>query len=145
MLDDVERRAFLVQPARKHPLPANPGLFDVELDERPGQPIILPRRARVAGAQPNHRVAVADRLPGPERDVADDAVALVEQAQHRDALAHRSHPRDRLDRLGRVDRHGIGAIDRLVGVAAAAIAPRAKRHERQQDKTADQDYSGFHA
>jgi hypothetical protein len=30
-------------------------------------------------------------LPGPHRQVADDAVALVEKPDHRDALPHRGH------------------------------------------------------
>jgi hypothetical protein len=122
MLDDVERRAFLVQPARKHALPRAAWLLYVELDEGTGEPLILPRRGRVARAQADHRVAEANRLAGFQRDVADDAVALVEQPEHRDPLGHRRDPRDRLDRARRVDRHRIGAIGRLAGVTRAAIA-----------------------
>ena len=145
MLDDVERWAFLVQPTRKDPFPAPAGLFDIKLDERPGQALIVPRRGCVASAQANHGVAETDRLTGPQRDVADDAVALVEQSEHRNTLAHRGHPRDSVDRLGGVHGHGIGAIDRLAGVVATAIAARTKRDQGQQDKSTDQDYSGFHA
>ena len=145
MLDDVERRAFLVQPARKDPFPAHPRLFDVELDERPGEAVIFPRRGRIAGAQADHGVAEADRLSGLERDVADDAVALVEQPKHRDALAHRSHARHRCHGLGHVDGDGIGTIDRLLGVTRELIAARDERRQRQQDEAARQDYSGFHA
>ena len=145
MLDDVERRAFLVQPARKYPLPAPARLFDVELDERPREPFILPRRGCVARAQAHYGVAEADRLARPQRDIADDAVALVEQPEHRHALAHRGYPRNWLDRLGCVHGHRIGAIDRLVGILRATIAARAKRDQSQQDETRDQDYSGFHA
>ena len=145
MLDDVERRAFLVQPAREDPLPAPVGLGNVELDERPGQPFILPRRAGIAGAQTDHRIAHADRLAGLERDIADDAVALVEQPEHRDSLAHRGHPRHRLDRPGHVDGHGIGTVDRLVTVAGAPVAACAQRHHSEKEKARSQDYSGFHA
>ena len=145
MLDDVERWAFLVQPARKDPFPAPAGLFDIKLDERPGEALIVPRRGCIAGAQADHGIAETDRLAGPQRDVADDAVALVEQPEHRDAFAHRGYAGNRLNRLRGVHGHGIGAIDRLAGIVATAIAARTKRDQRQQDKSADQDYSGFHA
>ncbi len=81
MLDDVERRAFLVQPARKDPLPVAIGPAHVELDEGAGQPLGFPRRGGVAGAKPDQRVLGADRLARLEREIADDAVALVEQAR----------------------------------------------------------------
>ena len=145
MLDDVERRAFLIQPARKYPFPDSAGLLDVKLDEGPGQPFILPRRGRVARPQAHHRVAETDRLPRLQRDVADDAVALVEQAEDGDALAHRGDAGHRLDRARNVDRHRIGAVDRLLGLGREPVAPRAQRQQRQQDKAGRADYSGFHA
>ena len=144
MLDHVERRAFLVQPARKDPLARPVRLRDVELDEGAGEPFILPWRSGVAGAQADHRVAHADRLPGPKRKIADDAVAFVEQPEHRDSLAHRRHPGDGLDRPGHIDGDRLGAIDGLIATVGAAIAARAER-QRQQGKAADQDYSGFQA
>jgi hypothetical protein len=145
MLDDVERRALLVQPAREDPLPAAPRLLDVELDEGAGQFLIFPRRRRIAGAQADDRVAEADRLPRLHRDVADDAVALVEQPEHRHALGHRGHPGNRLDGPWRVDRHRAGAIGRLVRLARATIAARKREQQRQRCKAGGQDYSGFHA
>jgi len=145
MLDDVERRTFLVQPAREDPLPGSVGLGNVELDKCPREALIFPRRGGIASAQADDGIAHADRLAGFERDIADDAVALVEQPKHRDALAHRGHPRDRLDRPWHIDGHGLGAIDGLVGAVRAAITARAKRYERQQDEAARQGYSGFHA
>ncbi len=145
MLDDIERRAFLVEPARENAFPASTGLFDVELDECARQAVVFPRRAGVARAQPNHRVAEADRLSRLQRDVANDAVALVEQPEHRDALAHRGHPGHRSDRLGHVERNGIGAIDRLVGVTRELVAARGERHQRDQGEAARHDYSGVHA
>jgi hypothetical protein len=66
--------------------------MDVELDERAGQLLFLPGRGLFAGAQPNDRVLPANRLAGPERDVLDDAVALVEDPEHRHALRHRRDP-----------------------------------------------------
>ena len=92
MFDDVERRAFLIHPARKYPAPIAVRTLDVELDERPGEPLGLPRRGRIAGAKPDQRVLGADRLAGLEREIADDAVALVEQGDHRHPISHRRHP-----------------------------------------------------
>jgi hypothetical protein len=98
MLDDVERRRLLVQPARERPSPAFVRPLNVELDERAGEPLGLPRGGRLAGAKPDDRILHPDRLAGLHRQVTDDPVALVEQAQHRDPLGHR---RDPLSRIGR--------------------------------------------
>ena len=86
VLDHVERRQFLVNPARKDAVPALVGLLDVELDERAGQLLFLPRRGRLARAKAHDRVLPPHRLAGLERDVLDDAVALVEDPEHGDAL-----------------------------------------------------------
>jgi hypothetical protein len=88
MLDDVERRRFLEQPAREDPLPAPVGKLDVELYERARQGFALPRSGRLARAQPHHDVLDPHRLARPQRNVADDAVALVEQAQDCHPLSH---------------------------------------------------------
>jgi len=89
VLDDVERRALAENPARKGALPALIGAAHVELEERAGQLVLLPRRGLLAGAQPDDRVADAKRLPGLHRQLARLAVALVEQADDRDSLGHR--------------------------------------------------------
>ena len=89
MLDDIERRRFLVDPARKNPLPALVGKADVDLDESAGQFLLLPRSRRLAGAKPDHDVLAARVLTRMQRNIANDAVALVEQAQHRHPLVHR--------------------------------------------------------
>jgi len=133
MLDGVERRAFLVQPAREYPPPTAIALFDVQLDEGASQPLILPRRARLARAQPDHRVAHADRLPRTKREVADDAVALVEQPQHRDPFGHRRHAHRRLDRARHVDRHRIAVI-RGARTIAALVAPASEHQCRDHDR-----------
>lgn len=128
MLDDVERRAFLIHPARKYPAPIAVRTLDVELDERPGEPLGLPRRSRIAGAKPDQRILGADRLAGLEREIADDTIALVEQGDHRHPLGHRCHP-------GGVDRRrqrfgGDLIVDRsLVRLAIAAADHQAKRSQ----------------
>ena len=61
----------------------------VELNEGAGQRILLPGRGLFAGAQAHDRIADAHRLPRLQRQVAADAVALVEQADDGDPFGHR--------------------------------------------------------
>jgi hypothetical protein len=93
VLDDVEPRRFLVEPARKDP-PEGLGtrIADVDLDEGTGQLLHLPGRRRLAGAQPHDDIAGADRLARVQGEFTHLAVALVEQPQHRDSLGHRRRP-----------------------------------------------------
>jgi hypothetical protein len=91
VLDDVQRRRFLVEPAREHPAPALVGAQHVDLDEGAGQFLLFPRRGRLARPQPNDHILPPRRLAGVERDRLDDAVALVEDPEHRHALRHRRH------------------------------------------------------
>jgi hypothetical protein len=102
------------------------------LDEGAGEPLRLPRSRRLAGAQPDDGVADPDRLAGLQRQVLRQAVALVEEAQHRDALAHRR-------RTGDLGRHSLRHVDRLgsaiaahAALAAAALAAAGERkHGRE--------------
>jgi hypothetical protein len=91
VLDHVERRRFFVEPAGKNPVPALVRLLDVDLHEGAGELFLFPRRRRFAGAKAHDHVLPADRLARMERDVLDDAVALVEDAQHSNALRHWSY------------------------------------------------------
>jgi len=145
MLDDVERRAFLVQPPRKSAPRLAVGPDHVELDERTGQRVVLPRRAGLAGAEPDHRVADPDRLSRLERKVANDAVALVEEAEHRDPLGHRGDPGVDRRALGNVG--GDGFLVAALGGARRALVTSAQhqRRRRDQESRADHFYSGFHA
>jgi hypothetical protein len=126
VLDEVERRRFLVEPAREDALPTSLRVADVELDEGAGQLLHLPGRAGLAGAQPHHRIPDPHRLSRLQREVAGDAVALVEEAEHRHALRHRRRPgRDRGHGLRYVDRPGLAgrlAVARLLVFAAATAA-----------------------
>jgi hypothetical protein len=67
------------------------GLLHVELHERAGELLLLPRRGGLASPQANDHVLPAHRLARVKRDILDDAVALVEDAEHRDPLRHRRH------------------------------------------------------
>jgi hypothetical protein len=110
----------------------------VDLDEGPGQLLRLPRRRRVAGAQADDHVADPGRLPRLQNEVAGQAVALVEEAEHRHALRHRS-------RAGRFDRDVLRDVDgarlgRLaVGARVAGGSAFAARAERGEPGGRDQD------
>jgi hypothetical protein len=91
VLDGVERWRFLVDPAREDAAPFLVGALDVDLNEGAGQFLRLPRRRRLAGAQPHRDVLPSRRLAGVERNVADDPVALVQDGEDGDALRHRRH------------------------------------------------------
>ena len=137
MLDDVERRRLLVEPPRKDPVEGAFGIGDVELDEGAGQLLDFPRRRRLAGAQPHDDVADPLRLAGLQRQVALDAVALVEQADHGDALRHRRGAgRLARNRLGDVDGlrlgRGLGVLLPLGRAFRVAGGERGQRRERQR-------------
>jgi len=95
MLNDVERRTFLVEPARKDAGEVFRAAFlHIDLDEGAGQRFFFPGRGSFAGAQANDQVwRNAQRLAGLQFDIADDIVALVKDAEHRDALGHRGDAR----------------------------------------------------
>lgn len=99
MLDDVQRRAFLVQPAGKGATPFFIAAAHGELDKGAGKLLLLPWRSAFARAQADHRIADAKRLPRLHRQIAADAITFVEEADHGDPLSHR--------RAARVDRDDI--------------------------------------
>jgi len=66
------------------------GTPDVDLDEGAGQLLLFPWRARLTGAEPDNNILRPRRLPGAKGKVVDNPVALVEQADQRDPLVHRS-------------------------------------------------------
>jgi hypothetical protein len=107
MLDHVERRSLLVQPAREHPPVAVlriVRLLDVELHEGAGQLLRLPRGGRLARPQADDRIPHPRRLSGLQREVLGEAVALVEEAEDGDPLPHGRGPGDfRTNRLRHVD------------------------------------------
>jgi hypothetical protein len=139
VLDDIERRRFLVQPAREDALPRLVGPLNVDLDERAGELVLLPRRGGFAGPQMHGDVFPPRRLTGMEGDILDDAVALVENGEHRNALGHR-----RDTGLVRARSRAVaGARPRriLLG-AAAARGQRERDHQRRCDPR--HVYSGIH-
>jgi hypothetical protein len=140
MLDDVERRRFLVEPAREYPGPIAVRPLDVDLDEGAGQLLLLPRGAGLAGAKPHDHVLPARRLARMQRDVLDDAVALVEDSENRDALPHWSDAR-----LVHARRGGVGG-GRRRGRVLLAAPPARREREQEQNRCGDpfHAYSGIH-
>lgn len=102
--------------------------MNVELEESAGQPFILPRRSCFASVEANDHIFYANRHSRLHLKVADDAVALVEQADHRDPVLHRCDA-DLLpgtgSRLGKLDPVA------LVLVLAALAAGREKQPEQR--------------
>ena len=99
----------------------------VELHEGAGELLHLPGRRGFTGAQAHDHAAGLDSLARLHLEVARNAVALVEKAQHRHAFAHRSRARCKLGyRLRYIDGFrlslGLGVALRLLRVAAALAA-----------------------
>jgi hypothetical protein len=139
VLDHVERRRFLVEPSRKGPAPFLVGTLDVDLDERAGQFLFFPRRGRLAGAKADDHVLPPDRLARVQGDGLDDAVALVEDAEHGNALRHRSH-RLRHGRSRLASRHL--RRRRILLLRAAATRGERKRDQQRSGKQSHA-YSGI--
>ena len=79
-------------------------------------------------------------MAGLERQVADNPVALVEKAEHRDPIGHRRHAWLVGAGARNVDRDCLTLVARR-GIPAAG----AKRRQRNQDPAGAHAYSGFHA
>jgi hypothetical protein len=147
MLDDVERRALLPQPARENPLELALRVAHVELDEGAGQPLLLPGRGRFTGEQANHHVADPDRLARAQGEVALLQVALVEQMEDGHALGHRRGPGRNLGHT-LVDRDdlGLALIARFaLGRAAGAAGGERQRQGRGDEGRPPHLYSGVQA
>lgn len=159
MLYDVAVGPFPEQPARKDATPLIVGgAADVELQESAGLGRVFPGRGGFAGAQADDRVAQPQRLSRFHAEVAGQAVALVEQADHRDARAHR-----RAGQAIIADAAAVAAyLDRAAAVrdrnvAASTGVKRAGQKKRQEHfrqdqfrqepprRNPDHDASGLHA
>jgi hypothetical protein len=132
VLDDIAVRPFLEQPAGEGAVPFVVAAFQhIELDEGAGFAVHFPGRRCLAGAQPHDRTADAQRLAGLERQRAGDAVALVEQADLRDALGHRCARQAVLD----ADRRLVARALFLRGIAGILRGFRASAGSEQGSET----------
>ena len=89
MLDDIAVGPFLEQPAGKDAAPFILAIIKHDqLDEGTGFRRGFPLGRPFAGAQANNGAAYADAFAGLERDVTNQPVALVEQAEDGDPFGH---------------------------------------------------------
>lgn len=143
MLDDVQRRRFLVDPSGKDALPAAFAVLDIKLQECSGQLVIFPWRGCFAGAQPNDRVPHAHRLPRPKDKIADNPVALVQQADHRHPFRHWRNARLVCDRLRQPHVHGLtGLFLRRLLRQFGAVAACRRQQQGQRDESGTHAQSG---
>jgi hypothetical protein len=100
MFDDVQGRRFLEQPARKNLAPVRARrTLNHDLHKCTGQLVSFPVGGRLARFQLDDQVADPNALTGLQFQVARQAIALVKDAQRRDALRHRRIALLRLDDL----------------------------------------------
>ena len=140
MLDHVERRRFLVDPAGEDPPPAFVRLLHVELKESTGQSLIFPWSGGFAGAKANDGIADPHGLAGPHREVADDSVALVEEADDCDTVRHGGNA-GLLTRPGPGLLRTLGLLASLVRLAIAS-GREEKRESRARERKEAHVYSG---
>jgi hypothetical protein len=114
------------------------GLLHVDLDEGAGQLLFLPRRCRLASAKADDHVLPPRRLARVQRDVLDDPVALVEDAEHGHALRHRSDAA-----LPGCRRGDLGAGRRDIPLAAFPARSERERGEYRSGGAVHA-YSGIH-
>jgi hypothetical protein len=110
------------------------------LDERAGELLGLPWRRRLASTKPNDHVFPADRLARVQGDVLDDAVALVEDSEDRDALRHGRN--SALPIRGRSDLRSRGCGRILLLLRALAAGGERKRNQQWCSKPSHA-YSGI--
>jgi hypothetical protein len=117
-------------------VPAVVRLPSVELHEGSRQLFQLPRRSRLAGTQTDDHVLHADRLTRLEHHVPDNAVTLVQEAEHGDAISHGR------DALGCSRPRSPPAPASLIGLLLSLIlSARAPRCKKQRDSRADDEWS----
>jgi hypothetical protein len=134
VFDHVERRRLLVEPSGKDALELALRIAHVDLDEGTGQLLYLPGGGGLAGAQADDHVAGAHRLARSKREVARNAVPLVEEPDHGDPLRHRRRSRsDGSHRLGHVDRLRLGLRLLPLGLGLRRVPPAAAKSKHGSD------------
>jgi hypothetical protein len=116
VLDHVAVGPLAENPARKDAAPLVVALILYrQLDEGTRFGRIFPRRGLLARAQPNDRPADPQRFARLHLDIADQPVALVEQTDDGNTLAHRGRAFNAADFLRNA--FGFGDLRRLVATA----------------------------
>ena len=106
-------------------MPVLVAALDVDLNERPGQFLFLPRSACLARPESHDHVLPPCRLAGMEGDILHDPVALVEDSEDRDALRH-----GRDIGLLCACRRGLFGRDLIRLLGPAAASRQAKRNQQ---------------
>jgi hypothetical protein len=112
------------------------------LHESARELFLLPWRGRLARAEANRDVLHANGLPRLQRQVANDPVALVQQAEHRNALGHRGHSGNVPGPARHVERDGLISLDFILTIAGRS---RDEQRQRQICSASPHAWSGFHA
>lgn len=146
MLYNVPLGAIFEQPARECPLPFIGAVIEHdELNESAGFLRPFPLRGAFAGTQADECAANADAFAGLQRDITHQPVALVEQADHRDAFRHRRRACvNVILAFGR-----LRARQRLVGLrrcglSALGIATSGQRHDQRHSRRPKQGVTRGH-
>jgi len=153
VLHDVAVWPFAEQPAGKVAPPfAVRAAAHVQLHESAGFLDIFPWRAGFAGLKPHDRIAHAQGFARLHRQVAGQAVALVEQADHGHPVRHRRAGQGggvaRLDRRALyLDRSGLVGGGHVIAATGGQRQQWRAKQDRQASprRTADHDASGLHA
>jgi hypothetical protein len=133
MLDDVAVGPFLEQPARKDAVPFVVALFlHRQLDKGAGFGRRFPWRGLFASAQSDHRAAYPGAVAGAHFQIANQAIALVQQRNDRHPVGHRRRAFDPAALLRHRPRSSdfgfnLGRRRRISGAVAASQQQR--RHQ----------------
>jgi hypothetical protein len=148
VLDYIKARRFLEQPTGENlaPFAFLARGTDEDLRKGPGLTREFPRRGLLAGGQPHDDVPPAAGITGLHLEILRKIVALVEHAQHRDAVVHRSA-------ITRIDRtHGFPAAELLrhLGLDRARLGWRFRARDQRANQNerkppAHGQASGLHA
>lgn len=121
-----------------------------QLDEGSGFLRAFPLGGALAGAQADDRAANADAFAGLERHIAHEAVALVEEAEHRNPFFHRRDTgigiiRTGASRLGQRARFGRGRRRLCLPLTTGKQHCCGKRRTDQRGFRPHHGASGVHA
>jgi hypothetical protein len=149
VLDYVAVGPLTENPAREDAIPFVVALIlHRQLDERACLGRIFPRRGLLARAEPYDRAADAGGFAGLHFEIADQPVALVEQADDGDTLGHRGRAFDTADFL----RHPLrfGDLRRLVTTGVGRRCPVASGerdggNRRQPQRRGQPRHAGAHS
>jgi hypothetical protein len=142
------------QPAGEHSSPLIFGMVEhQQLDKGPGFLRAFPLGGAFAGAQPHDRPTDPDAFARFQRDIADQAIALVQQAEDSNPFRHRRYASERIlfaRRRTLRTRCWLIIFGRrrrrlsLIG-AAPASCQQQQRRTGQQGRSPDHAPSGVHA